>query len=220
MVLAGNSCIAVPVEIYLQEGKAPVITTYSCFGKIAEEFEAIFGHDVIASDALNWLDEKLYSAVKALGYEHCYDDIHMLSEYSISALSQLRNRDEAVLVIKDESELDGLDTALIDGIAVDKEAAVVVKDGKLVSIACANDVPFEDDSVELFVETDAAYRNLGYGAATVSTLAELYLKKGITVRYKCAKNNDASIRLAEKCGFEKNGNRYSYVCYAVEEEIS
>lgn len=221
MVISGNSCIAVPIEIYVPvEGDAQ-ITVYSCFAKVAEEYESRFKNDLLSANALNWLDSKLYADAKMFGYDHCEDDIHMLCEYSITDASRLYKSDiEDVRIINSEIELAGLDITLIDGVLIDKTAAVIVRDNKLVSIACANDVPFEDNSIELFVETDADYRCSGFGAATVTALTKIYLEKGRIVRYKCAKNNAASVHLAEKCGFKKNGERYSYVCYANEENRS
>ena len=45
-----------------------------------------------------------------------------------------------------------------------------------------------------------------------------YNEKGIKVKYECAKSNFASVKIAEKCGLKYTGERYSYVCYAVDEE--
>lgn len=218
MVLSGNSCIAVPVEINVPVDSEAQITTYSCFYKIAEEFERLFKDKLLSADALNWLDKKIYTDVKMFGYKHYFEEIHMMCEYTLENVSQLyKHNSNDVTFISSEADLVGCDTSLIDGIVMEKEAAVIIKDGKLVSIACINDVSFDDGSVELYVETDSDYRGNGYGAATVSALAEKYLCKGVAVRYKCAKSNDASIKLAEKCGFIKNGERYSYVCFAIGE---
>lgn len=219
MVLSGNSCIAVPFEIFVPTTGEAQITTYSCFGKIAETFEEKFNGDLLSADALNWLDRKIYADVKMFGYEHCLEDIHFMSEYSISDSAKLKKFDTSdVLIISSENELEQYDISLIDGLVINDESAVIIKDNKLVTIASANDVSFEDGSIELFVETDSDYRNKGYGATAVCALSERYLEKRISVRYKCAKNNHASIRLAEKCGFEKNGERYSYVCFAIGED--
>lgn len=218
IVLSGHSCIAVPIEVYVPAGDEMQITTYSCFGKIAEEFKRLFENDPFSNRALNWIDQKIHSDMKMFGYEHCYDDIHMMMEYNLTDLDQLNKfTDDDIRFINNDIELYEYDASLIEGISIDNEAAVIIKDGKLVSVSCINDVSFDDDSVEIFVETDEEYRNRGFGAATVSAIAENYLKNGITVRYKCAKANKASISLAEKCGFEKTGERFSFVCFAVED---
>ena len=219
MVLSGDSCIAVPFEIFVPTSGEAQITTYSCFGNIAEKFVELFADNMLSSDALNWLDRKLYADVKMFGYEHCLEDVHFMNEYSLSDATLLKKCDmDDVMIVSSEVELEQYDLSLIDGLVIDDESAVIVKDNKLVSVASANDVAFEDRSIELFVETDSDYRNMGYGAATVCALSEMYLARGISVRYKCAKNNHASIKLAEKCGFEKNGERYSYVCFAIGED--
>ncbi len=217
MVLSGNSCIAVPIEIYVAEGDEAKITTYSCFGKIAKAFEEIFKGKELSADALKWIDERIYADVKMFGYEHSLEDIHYMSEYSLTDSEKLKKCDTSkVTFINSENELRGCDISLIEGLVIDSESAVVVEDNKLVAIAAVNDVSFDDGGVELFVETDIEYRNRGYGSATVTALTEKLLSESICVRYKCAKNNGASVRLAEKCGFEKNGERYSYVCFAVD----
>lgn len=218
MVLSGNSCIAVPIEIYVPLDAEIQIITYSCFGKVAEEFQRIFKESPLSEKAIEWLDQKIYSDVKMFGYEHSFEPIHMMSEFVISKLSQLQKVNTCdVEFVSSESDLAEYDISLIEDISVDRDAAVVIKDNKLVSIACVNDVSFDDDSVELFVETDSEYRNIGYGSAVVSAIAEKYLKKGLTVRYKCARSNEASVKLANKCGFVKCAERFSYVCFAVEE---
>lgn len=220
MVLAGNSPIAVPIEIFIYEDGSSDITVYSCFESIAEEYQRLFDGKLLSVEAKKWLDEKLHATVKEFGYEHFDEDIHHLYEFSMCDISKLNNSDVKfeAKVINGTSELKGVDTALLDAYLINRSAAVVISDGKLVAVACENDITFDDRSVEIFVETDEAYRNKGYGYAAVCAFTEYYLKQGIHVRYKCAVSNDASVALANKCGFEKNGERYAYVCYAFDEE--
>ena len=218
MVLSGGSCIAVPFEIFVPESGERQITVYSCFAKIAEKYENMFADSLLSTDALNWLDQKIYADVKMFGYEHCYDDIHMMMEFQLSELSQLCKFDDSdVEFINNDSELYDIDASLIEGLNIDDGAAIIIKDGKLVSVSCINDVSFDDGSVEIFVETDSEYRNRGFGTSTVYSIAKKYLEKGVSVRFKCAKTNNASINLAKKCGFVKTRGRYSYVCFAIDE---
>lgn len=218
-VLARNSCLAVPVEIWKPVAGEAQITVYSCFEKIAREFEQKFSGCMFEADALNWLDEQLSATVKEFGYMHCFEDVHFLSEYYMTDMSQLQKSSNSadVKIIDNEEGLADVDTELISDVVVDSKAAVVIRDGKLVCISTANDVTFEDNSIELYVETHNDHRGKGYGTAAVKALAELYLKQGLTVRYKCAKTNLPSIALAYKCGFIKTGEKYAYVCYAIDE---
>lgn len=216
LVLSGDSCIAIPIEIFRSEDNEIKITVYSSFYKIAEEFVSKFKDDPLDANALNWLDDELYAIAEELGYEHCADDIHYVCEYE-SNNTEIPWNTSIAKIINNYIDIADYNTELIDDIIIDDIAAVVVENNKVVAIACANDVSFDDDSIELFVETDEKYRGRGYGTAVVAKLTEYYLKNNIGVRYKCAKNNIASVRLAEKCGFRKCGERYSYVCYAKEE---
>ncbi len=218
MVLSRNSCIAVPIEVYIPEEGETVITVYSCVADVAKEYESKFSDGLLKSNALKWLDDKLYATAKEFGYVHFEEDIHFLAEYRIDDESQLHKNCLAdAKIISDESELEGIDLSLIENIIPNGNTAVVIRDGKLVAAAAANDVVFEDSSVEIYVETAPEYRNRGFGAAAVAELALMYLKRGMCVRYKCAKNNLPSIKTAEKCGFVKIGERYSYVCFATDE---
>ena len=74
-----------------------------------------------------------------------------------------------------------------------------------------NDVIYADGSVEISVATAPDQRRKGSGEACVADITEYLLRKGITVRYKCAKSNSASLALCEKIGFELEGERLSLV---------
>ena len=217
-VIAGVSCIAVPFEIWVPENGESQITVYSYFEKVAEKYESIFGNRAVEANALNWLEEELYAPVKDLGYEHQEEEDHHLCEYAIDDLSQLRNcvGSADVKLVSGEDEIGASEKELISDIHIDDPAAVVVKDDKLVCVACVNDIAYDDESLEIYVETLPEYRGVGLATDAVYTLVKAILEKGKAVRYICAKNNFASVRVAEKCGFAKTGERYSYVCYSID----
>ena len=217
-VLAGRSCIAVPFEIWVPECGESQITVYSCFEHTANMFETLFARAPFEADALKWLDDKLYATVKEFGYIHAEEDIHHLCEYLADDLSQLHKQGSCadVRIVYCDAEIEAVDKSLIEDIYIDDASAIVVQDGVLACIACLNDVTFEDGSVEIYVETKPEYRRRGFASEAVEILAEYCLKKGLSVRYKCAENNIGSISVAEKCGFVKTGERYSYVCYSID----
>lgn len=219
MVLSGNSVIAVPVDIYCSAEGECEITVYSCIENIIEEFAKQYEGNLFSADAINRLDELLYATVKEFGYVHSDESIHHTYEFYIDNAEKLNKYAEKsnVRIIDANTDLNGIDTGLINDFYINDKAAVIIEDNKIVSVACENDISFDDDSIEVFVETDEEYRNKGYGCAAVCAFAEYYLKSGITVRYKCSVDNKASIALAAKCGFERGGERYSYVCYAIDE---
>ena len=217
-VLAGDSCIAVPFEIWMPEQGESQITVYSYFENIAGMYETFFKDALFEADALKWLDDRLYATVKSLGYTHAFEDVHFLEEYVIDELSQLHKQSTFadVKIIESESELDCADISLVSDIFIGGKTAIITDGDKLVSVACLNDVSFEDESVEIYVETDPLYRGRGYGTAAVEALTRALLEEGNIVRYKCSVNNHASKQVAEKCGFKKTGRRYSYVCYSID----
>ncbi len=221
MVLARESCIAVPFEIYVPNGRGPVITVYSFFEKCASEFESKFNEDLLSANALKWLDDKISATVKEIGYIHVKNPINHLCEFEIGKRVEIDR--SAVLgkleILEPGNRLEGVDSSYFDDVNFDDTvAAVCVVDDKIVSVALTNDIEFTDESVEISVETIPSYEGKGYGTAVVAELCNYYIERGVKVKYECAKTNDASVKIALKCGFDLLGERYSYVCYAIEEE--
>mgnify|MGYP006300218711 CR=1 FL=1 len=53
------------------------------------------------------------------------------------------------------------------------------------------------------IETARGYRNRGVGTATAARFVQEALRRGITPHWECDAKNGASVRVAEKVGFEK-----------------
>ena len=221
MVLARESCIAVPFEIYIPSDSEPVLTVYSFFEKQAREFESKFKDNLFSADALKWLDDKLSATAKEIGYIHVKNPINHLCEYVIDKRAEIDVASVLgkVEVLEAGNRLEGVDMTYFDDVDFNETvSAVCVVDDKVASVALTNDIEFTDECVEISVETIPGYEGKGYGTAVVAALCNYYIERGIKVRYECAKTNDASVKIAQKCGFDLLGERYSYVCYAIEEE--
>lgn len=221
MVLAGDSCIAVPFEIYVPAQGEPVLTVYSFLESVAAEYERKFAEDLLSADALNWLDYMIYATVKDMNYIHADDPSHFLVEYEADSCKECY--DGFIIgkniLLPGDSIPESLDlTSFEDYNVREAESVLCIKDGKVVSVSTTNDIVFDDKSVEICVETLPEYEGMGYGTAAVAALCRYYNEKGIKVKYECAKSNFASVKIAEKCGLKYTGERYSYVCYAVDEE--
>lgn len=221
MVLAGESCIAVPFEIYVPTDGEPIITVYPFLESVASEFVERFGDDLLSTDALKWLDFMLSATVKDMNYIHAEDPSHYIVEYEADNCKDCYEKFTVGrnLILPDEPISEDLDLSYFDDYNVTESiSALCIEGGDVISVSTTNDIVFEDKSVEICVETLPEYAGKGYGTATVAALCRYYNEKGIKVKYECAMSNAASVKIAEKCGFELRGTRYSYVCYAVDEE--
>ena len=221
MVLAGESCIAVPFEIFIPSSGEPIITIYSFLKDVAEKFESRFADDLLSADALNWLDDQLSARVKDINYAHADDSSHHLLEYEADDCKICLDENVLgkVLLVTENDFPKGLDLSYFEDYNVEQStSALFLEDDKVVCVATTNDTVFDDKSVEICVETLPGYEGRGFGTATVAVLCSFYNKDNVKVKYECAKSNIASVKVAEKCGFSLKGERYSYVCYAVEEE--
>ena len=83
---------------------------------------------------------------------------------------------------------------------VDHPLAVgIVESGRLVAIASLLDEGEKAVDVGVLVHPDA--RGRGLGAAVVNEVARRATRDGLLVQYRCATENHASARLAQRCGF-------------------
>lgn len=218
-VLSGESCIAIPLEIFKDKNGKFVILTYECFEKIAKELEDGF-EDLLSDESLAFINEKLKTEMKKLSYFHMPHEYEFMVEYKLSPNEKAIAFENGYLTaIRDNATLEKLcensvcDIEMDDG--CDDVIYAVVKDGEILSYAGINDLDRGEKSVEISVETAPDHMNLGYGAAVVSALTNELLEKGKTVFYKTAITNEASVALAKKCGFDYVGERYSYYCEKV-----
>lgn len=220
-VLSGVSCIAVPVEAFVPSAGEPVITTYSACADVAKEWENKFSHDILCGESVDWIENRMTAFAEKLGYRHFESENEYMTEYVYLPYMQMANRGSGAKVHKISSnavlselcENSGCDIEIAD----DGEDVIfaVVEGGCILAYAGMNDVIYDDNSVEISVETAPDCRRLGYGSACVSALTEHLLSKGVTVRYKCSRDNKASCALAEKLGYRLEGRRYSFVCERV-----
>lgn len=221
MVLAGDSCIAVPFEIYVPAQGGPVLTVYSFLESIAQEYEERFSENLLSASALKWLDNMLSATVKDMNYVHADDPSHFLVEFEADKCRECYDSHiigKSILMPGDTIP-EKLDLTAFEDYNVQESDSVLCLEGEsVVSVSTTNDIVFDDKSVEICVETLPDYEGRGYGTASVAALCKYYNEKGIKVKYECAKSNTASVKIAEKCGFRYVGQRYSYVCYATDEE--
>ena len=217
-VLKGISCIAVPVEVFVPKDGEPVVTSYSFCIDDAAGWEDRFKEDLLSNEAVECLKNTFATIAENIGYRYFESENEYMLEYEFAPDMHLTNGLKEIKVHKISSNAvlaelcaaSGCDIELADD---GKDVLfAVVEEGKLCAYAGMNDVVYADNSVEISVETAPDKRRKGYGAACVEALTKYLSTKGITVRYKCSKDNVASSALAEKCGFSLGGKRFSFVC--------
>lgn len=216
-VLARQSCVAVPLEIYIPVSGEVQITTYSFLADRAQALIDSYGDDLLGDKARRYIASEYKAIAENMGYEHFDHENSVMLEYEISDIRQLNKKFICCNCIKidSQSELDILcaDTGCeIELTGEDDVIFAVVEDGKILSYAGINDIDCGENSLEISVETAPEARGHGYGSAVVTALCEFIIGNGKKVLYKCSAENTASSTLALKCGFELAGTRYSYVC--------
>ncbi len=217
-VLKGISCIAVPVEVFVQSKEEPVVTTYSFCAEAARKWEERHKDDLLSAKAVSDLKREFAAIAENIGYRYFESENEYMLEYEFTPDMHVANIDNGVKVHKISSNAVLRELCAASGcdieIADDGEDVLfaVVEDGIICAYAGMNDVFYDDNSVEISVETAPDQRRKGYGLACVAALIEHILMTGRTVRYKCSGDNVPSSALAEKCGFALSGERFSFVC--------
>lgn len=220
-VVTGESCIAVPIEVFEKSDGEVTVLSYSFCRDTAERFSAEFDGELFSEKARKWLDEKLDGKMRELGYEHYSHEGEMMLEYVLEDAARLSKPTVKAQPVNDNAELEKLCESTGCSIELNDDGEdilfAVVEDGIILSYAGMNDVVYDDRSVEISVETAPDRRREGLGFACVTALCEHILNKGKCVRYKCSVYNKASSALAEKCGFSLEGKRFSYICGRIED---
>lgn len=83
------------------------------------------------------------------------------------------------------------------------------KDGKLVSVCDAPDMPYMEDRIQhTGIVTLEDERRKGYAKCTAALAAHHLIENGVCPQWECRAENVASIALAESIGYEKYGMAY------------
>ena len=191
-----------PISIELKDG---AITA-----RVAEEIASKLDFlDGMTEDELAKQEtiDRIISLVEAQCEQNGYD-----INYGKNCIYKLTRREDVKKsLILDSSEVlmpEGEYESLIDVDVTALEsgclAFATVIDGVIVSIASENPYREDENTVNIGVETADGYTKKGYGASNVAALSYYLLDTGMTVEYTVDNQNDASIRLAERVGFEKD----------------
>lgn len=212
-VAEGEADIAVPFETSRDSMGNLSVTVYPSCRHVAEQFCKTFAEDPFSSEADSFLKSELVPRMDRLGYQHDSRASELILLYKTTE-NATREREAAVLLAPGEIFPSAL-TFQPEAEADDPLTfcAVVIEEGKIVSAAQINDLSFDEDLPEINVETTVAYRGRGYAASCTRVLAGELLKYYPGVLYSLRERNKASASVAERAGFQKIGERRSFVCY-------
>lgn len=216
-VMRGESCIAVPIEVFVPKDGECIVTVYSSFENIAKEFAERFQNEPLSEDAEAFIKEKFSAPMEEAGYKYDERFCHRIIHFAADSSTELCQSEIKTVKISTNDEFERYYNYATRDVEFDDEDELdvcfaVVEDGKILSFAAVNDIS-DDESIEINVETAVESRGKGYATAEVAALTEYLISKGEKVSYKCRATNIASCRVAEKAGLERTGESYSFVCY-------
>lgn len=215
----GEMCIAVPIEIAVFENSEPTVTAYPSFKKQAEEYRERFESAPLCKEAVFFVKESLSAKMDKLGYEP--DDGeggHLLYFFADeNTVVNKRMTDASMVMISRTSDFEKYicPEELFPEVDDEDEADVyfvAVCEGRIVAFAGVNDIT-ADGALEINVETDADFRNKGYGSAVAAELICYLVSLGERVAYCCNYSNIASQKLAKSIGLKFEKEVYSFVYY-------
>ena len=212
------------VPFYMKEEKEDgegvlYIEAYSGIEDVLNEFASRFAKSPFTDKALSYLNDTISPYLEEKGYRcekgslrryyHSFEasentkiDTSLIRSDSF-ILSELKEKISECKVTFDIDEL--LERSLF--------AAVSVIDGKIVSIAAVNEYDEGQRMLEITTETAREYRGMGLATSNTALLTKYLLERDYLVAYCTSRYNKASIKIAEKCGFEHTGRFFAIAGY-------
>ena len=203
----------VPIEVTLRNGEL----TLEVFGRvkgIAKEFYKKHKMCPFSSEALSFLENKMEGVIRDWGY--VTDDL--MEGHIATYIAKDINREaiqESTVMIKSSKGYVNLTEYELEDIDMDSEECyfVTIIDGKIVSVCETNSGDAFIGAKEINVYTSPEYRGKGYAASNAASMADYYKSLGYNVAYTSRMDNIASLKTAEKCGFERVAETFYYICY-------
>lgn len=204
------------VPFLMQEQDGDIyIEAYSGIEELATQFELRFENEYFSEAALRWLDANIREYLDENGYYR--EERGVMRWYHAYILNDKDRlnidfiREDSVLLKEPIKSKTLIKPA--EHLELSMPVFATVVDGVAVSVATVNPHSEDQSCLEVTAETAVAYRKLGYGASNVAALTKYLLENGYSVAYCCSRYNRASIKIAEKIGFERDGRFYAVDAY-------
>lgn len=139
---------------------------------------------------------------------YLHREIINIPRSSIKLETRILSKEDQRLFEQFESETSKVD---LDNAYVELDHTIVVgsfQNGKLVGVASAYEWQEKSIQYDIGVVTNSKYQGKGVGYDLVKMLSNEILRQGFIPQYRCQQDNTASLKLAEKLGFELLGNLY------------
>ena len=203
----------VPIEVTLRGDKLTVESFRRTRG-IAKKFYKKHKMCPFSNEAKEFLDKSLKDVVYQWGYAS--DDLN--EGHIVTYIASDINREviqNSTVKIKSADGYENLTEYELEDIdeSSDEWYFVTACDGKIVSVCETNSQDAFVGAKEINVYTAPEYRGKGYAASNAAAAAEYYKKLGYKVAYTSRIDNEASVKTAEKCGFESIAETFYYICY-------
>ncbi len=216
--LSGKTYIAIPFEIYQSVSGEATLTAYKACKNIAEKFFSVYSNNLFRKEGVIWASQQIQHFMKKYGYQYDAQASGVILEFTAGEDTlKMPVRDESALLKTAEEwfQYENITNVEPDFSSVEKGVAfATIRDNKIISCACINDMFYADGAVEIQVDTALQHRNRGFGYMCVASLMKYLCRQGHKVWYKCYERNSASVALAYKCGLQLQGKRASFVCFA------
>lgn len=193
-----------PISATVRDGKV----TFSTYKELEEKLsfiEDMSEEELFKRETIDRIIGLIENEMEAAGYEISYGKNYI---YKIS-----RREDVNKALILDSSEVLLPDHGYADRLELQSEVLedgrlcfATVIDGEVVSAAGENAYRENENTVNIWVESDEEFRNKGYGASNAAAVTYYLLDTGMTVSYTVDDENDASVRLAERIGFKRGSH--------------
>ncbi len=209
-MLEGEIDIVIPFS--LTYGKTAEIAVYPMFKAVAEKFFEKFGEDaakIFSDEGISWILKSVGEAVTELGFAIGEES----EDYFITRKILPSDNTTAAVLIESAEGLCNLTDYDIEAMTEYGHICCgIVKDGKILSVACTN-APIDTDTkgTEIGVETAEGYGGHGYGRDSVAALANELHWRGVAVHYEYASKNQASEALVSGLDTEITAKTYYLV---------
>lgn len=200
------------------------VTAGKHFRAVAEEFERRFSDSPFSLEARDFVFDSLLSILQGSGYSPDRDAFDILTvTYILEDLPEIKRDAELCNVIQlseaEFSEYENLTDFEPDELFFGNEDQLplfAVLDGNTVVAVSAVNGNVSDGCAEISADTAEEYRRHGFGRTCVTAISAYLLERGISVKYVCFSDNEASCALARSVGFHEVNICFDAVCFADE----
>ncbi len=203
-----------PINIVLRDGNLTVTVSEEIADKV-DFLDGMTEQELTSEENIDRLISLIDEECEKNGYEISYGKNRVYKMTRREDINKALILDSSEVLVPD-GEYDSLIEIDVEAIEAGYLCFATVLDGNIVSVATENSYRKDETTVNIGVETAEEYKNRGYGASNVAALTYYLLDTGMTVEYTVDNENEVSIRLAERVGF--NLDRFVLDVFAHKQE--